>query len=105
MAWIYLMIAGILEVVWAIGLKYADGFTRLWPSLFTIIMMLGSFFFLSQATRELPVGTAYAIWTGIGAIGTAVLAVFLFGEPMNAVRIICLMAIVAGMIGLKLTNP
>lgn len=101
MAWIYLMIAGLLEIAWAIGLKYADGFTKLWPSVFTIIGMILSFVCLAQAVRTIPVGSAYAIWTGIGVIGTTILGVILFSEPRDIARISCLLLILVGIIGLK----
>ena len=103
MAWIYLLIAAALEISWALGLKYAEGFTRFWPSVFTIIGMILSFIFLAQATKgdAIPVGTAYAIWTGIGAAGTALLAMVLFKEPATAARLGCLALIVAGVAGLK----
>jgi quaternary ammonium compound-resistance protein SugE len=104
MAWVYLVIAGIFEMVWAVGLKYTEGFTRLVPSAATIAAMALSFVFLSQALKSLPVGTAYAIWTGIGAAGTAVLGILLFGESRDVLRILCLSLIVIGIIGLKLTS-
>lgn len=95
------MIAGLLEIAWAIGLKYADGFTKLWPSVFTIIGMILSFVCLAQAVRTIPVGSAYAIWTGIGVIGTTILGVILFSEPRDIARISCLLLILVGIIGLK----
>ncbi|HEY7544386.1 MAG TPA: quaternary ammonium compound efflux SMR transporter SugE [Blastocatellia bacterium] len=104
MAWVYLVIAGIFEMVWAVGLKHTEGFTRLVPSAATIAAMALSFVFLSQALKSLPVGTAYAIWTGIGAAGTAVLGILLFGESRDVLRILCLSLIVIGIIGLKLTS-
>ena len=104
MAWLYLMIAGLLEVGWAIGLKYTYGFTKLVPSVITIVTMLFSFFFLSLALKSIPVGTGYAIWTGIGAVGTAVLGIILFSEPTAPARIACIGLIVVGIIGLKLTS-
>lgn len=104
MAWISLLIAGLLEVVWAIGLKYTRGFSRLWPSLVTIGGMAGSFFFLSRALVTLPVGTAYAVWTGIGAVGTALLGILLFREPASAARLFCIGLIVAGILGLRLAS-
>lgn len=103
MAWGYLIIAGALEIVWAIGLKYADGFTKLWPSVFTVLTMIASFYCLSLAVRTLPIGTGYAIWTGIGAIGTTVLGIFLFAESANLLRLLCIALILVGIIGLKLT--
>jgi quaternary ammonium compound-resistance protein SugE len=103
MDWIFLLIAGLLEVGWAIGLKYTDGFTKLWPSLGTMLAMILSFVFLAQALRTIPVGTGYAIWTGIGAVGTVALGIALFSEPATAPRLACVALIVAGMVGLKLT--
>ena len=102
MAWIYLLIAGVLEIMWAIGLKYTEGFSRLWPSVGTLAAMVVSFFFLSQALKTLPVGTAYAVWTGIGAVGTAILGIFIFGESSDWKRIVCIFLIVSGIVGLKL---
>ncbi len=104
MAWFTLFIAGLLEVGWAIGLKYSEGFTKPIPSILTVIGMILSFFLLSISLKTLPVGTAYTIWTGIGAIGTAILGMILFQEPRDTARIICMMLIVAGIIGLKLTS-
>jgi quaternary ammonium compound-resistance protein SugE len=101
MAWILLTIAGVLEVGWAIGLKYAEGFTRPWPSVLTIAAMVVSMYLLAIAARTLPIGTAYAVWVGIGAVGTAVLGMALFDEPRDAARMLCLVLIVAGVIGLK----
>jgi quaternary ammonium compound-resistance protein SugE len=100
--WLYLLIAGLFEVGWAIGLKYTDGFSRLWPSLATGAAMLVSLGLLGLALKDLPVGTAYAVWTGIGAIGTVILGIALFGEPATALRLGCVGLIVAGIIGLKL---
>ncbi|MBE7498507.1 MAG: quaternary ammonium compound efflux SMR transporter SugE [Verrucomicrobiaceae bacterium] len=102
--WIHLIVAGLLEVAWAVGLKQTDGWTRLWPSVATAALMIASFFFLSLALRTLPIGTAYAIWTGIGAVGTAVVGVLVFGEPRSAARLVCIVLIVAGIVGLKLTS-
>lgn len=104
MKWLVLVIAGIFEVWWAVGLKYSEGFTKLVPSVLTIIGMIASFYFLSLALKELPLGTAYAIWTGIGTIGTVILGVFLFKEPIDFVRLVCIGFIVAGIIGLKLVS-
>ena len=101
MAWIYLIIAGCLEIGWAIGLKYTDGWTRLWPSVFTIVTMVASFYCLAIAVKELPIGTSYAIWTGIGAVGTATLGILLFSEPVSTLRIVCIGLIIVGIIGLK----
>ena len=106
MAWIYLVVAGLFEVGWAIGLKYTEGFTRLWPSLWTGASMALSLFLLAQALRTLPVGTGYAVWTGIGSLGTAILGIVLLGESRDALRLLCLVLIVAGIVGLKLvTQP
>ncbi|PWC53643.1 quaternary ammonium compound efflux SMR transporter SugE [Azospirillum sp. TSO22-1] len=105
MAWIYLLIAGLLETGWAIGLKYTEGFSRLWPSLATVAAMAVSFLFLSLALKTLPVGTGYAVWTGIGAVGTVILGIVLFGEPASLARMACIGLIVAGILGLKLVGP
>ena len=105
MAWVYLLIAGLLEVGWAIGLKYTEGWTKLGPSIVTVIGMIASFYFLSQALRTLPLGTAYAVWTGIGAVGTVVLGMALFGEPVEALRLTCIGLIVAGVVGLRVVSP
>jgi quaternary ammonium compound-resistance protein SugE len=102
MAWWLLLVAGLLEIVWAIGLKYTEGFTRLWPSVVTVAAMAASVLLLAIAMRSLPVGTAYAVWTGIGAVGTVILGIALFGEPATAVRLLCIALIVAGIAGLKL---
>lgn len=105
MSWIVLFLAGLFEVVWAVGLKYTEGFTRLWPSVGTILAMAVSFGLLGIAMRSLPLGTAYAVWVGIGAIGTVLLGIFLFAEPVNAGRVISLLLIFAGVIGLKMASP
>lgn len=102
MAWFTLLLAGLLEIGWAIGLKYTQGFTRLWPSVATLASMLASLLLLACALRTLPLGTAYAIWTGIGAVGTVVLGIILFGEPATAGRLVCVGLIVTGIAGLKL---
>lgn len=104
MAWIYVLIAGLLEIGWAAGLKYAEGWTRLYPSLLTLAAMIGSFHFLSLAMKTLPLGTVYAVWTGIGAVGAAVLGMMIFGESRDVAKIICILLIVAGIVGLKLTS-
>ena len=104
MAWVLLMIAGLLEVGWAIGLKYTDGFTKFWPSVITIAIMIASFVTLAQAVRTIPVGTGYAIWTGIGAAGTALLGIALFKEEVTLARLACLALIVVGTVGLKLVS-
>jgi quaternary ammonium compound-resistance protein SugE len=101
MHWTLLFIAAALEIVWAVGLKYADGFTRLWPSVGVIAAMIGSMGLLALAARGLPIGTAYAVWTGIGAAGTAIAGMILFGESASAARLTCLVLIVAGVVGLK----
>ncbi|WP_460822800.1 quaternary ammonium compound efflux SMR transporter SugE [Lysobacter olei] len=102
MAWILLIVAGLFEVGWAIGLKYTEGFTRLWPSLGTAAAMLVSLGLLGLAMKSLPVGTAYAVWVGVGAVGTVILGVLLFNEPMGALRLASVVLIVAGLVGLKL---
>lgn len=102
MSWTYLFFAGLFEIGWAIGLKYTEGFTRLTPSLLTIASMIVSLGLLGLALKELPVGTAYAIWTGIGTVGTALLGIWLFGEPATALRLGCIALIVSGIVGLKL---
>jgi quaternary ammonium compound-resistance protein SugE len=104
MAWTYLIVAGLFEVAWAIGLKYTEGFTRLWPSLGTVAAMGVSFWLLALSLNVLPIGTAYAVWTGIGAVGTAILGIWLLGEPRDALRLACILLIVAGIAGLKLTS-
>ena len=104
MAWIYLTVAGLFEIGWAIGLKYADGFTRLLPSLWTLASMILSIVLLGLALRTLPVGTAYAVWTGIGAVGTAALGIYLFAEPATVARLVCIGLILSGIIGLKLVT-
>ena len=104
MAWVILFVAGVLETGWAIGLKYTEGFSRLWPSVWTILAMVLSLFMLGYALKSLPVGTAYAVWTGIGAFGTAVLGIILFGEPATPARLACIGLIVSGIIGLKLVG-
>jgi quaternary ammonium compound-resistance protein SugE len=105
MAWIYIAIAGLFEVAWAIGLKYSDGFSKPGPTVFTVVGMILSFAFLAQGVRTIPVGTAYAVWTGIGAVGTAIWGIARLGEPLTAARVTCLTMIIAGIIGLKLVSP
>jgi quaternary ammonium compound-resistance protein SugE len=105
MAWIVLVVAGILEIGWAVGLKYTDGFTRLWPSVATVSAMVLSMGLLALAVRTLPIGTAYAVWTGIGTMGTAVLGIWLFGEPGSFARVFCVLMIAGGIVGLKLITP
>lgn len=103
-AWMLLIAAGLLEVVWAIGLKYTDGFSRLLPSVITIAAMIGSVWLLALALKSIPVGTGYAVWTGIGAVGTAILGIALFNEAATLARIACIGLIVAGILGLKLVS-
>lgn len=103
MAWINLLIAGIFEVIWAISLKFSQGFSLLIPSVITIIGMIASFYFLSLATKVLPIGTAYTVWTGFGAIGTIILGIILFNEPITPMRLLFLLLILIGIIGVKLT--
>lgn len=103
-AWLLLLAAGLLEVVWAVGLKYTEGFTRLAPSAVTIAAMIGSVWLLALALKEIPVGTGYAVWTGIGAVGTAILGIVLFSEAATAARLACIALIVAGILGLKLVS-
>lgn len=105
MAWVILLVAGLFEVAWAIGLKYTDGFTRPWPTAGTVLAMVISFWLLGIAMKTLPVGTAYAIWVGVGAVGTVILGIVLLGEPANAARLISVALIVAGLVGLKLATP
>jgi quaternary ammonium compound-resistance protein SugE len=102
MSWLILVIAGGFEIAWAIGLKYTDGFTRVWPSIGTLGAMLVSVVLLGVAMKELPVGTAYAVWTGVGAVGTAILGIYLFGDSASMARLACLAMIAGGIIGLKL---
>lgn len=104
MAWVYLLIAGLLETVWAVGLKYTEGFTKLWPSVGTLVAMAASIFLLSVALRTLPIGTGYAIWTGIGTVGVAIMGVMLFGESLSLLRMLFLLMIVVGILGLKLVS-
>ncbi|KTC66801.1 multidrug efflux system protein [Legionella birminghamensis] len=105
MAWFALVLAGLLEIVWAVGLKYTDGFSRLWPSLFTILAMTASFLLLAYSLKSLPIGTAYAIWTGIGAVGTVIYGIYMLGEPATALRLSCISLIILSIVGLKLSNP
>lgn len=104
MAWLLLLLAGLLEVAWAIGMKYTEGFTRLWPTVFTATAMVVDLILLSLAVRHLPIGSAYAVWTGIGAVGTALFGIILFNEPRDLARILCILLIVAGIVGLKISN-
>lgn len=105
MAWTILVIAGLFEVGWAIGLKYTEGFTRLWPTAWTILAMIVSLWLLGIAMKSLPAGTAYSVWVGVGAVGTVVLGILLLGEPATAARLISIAFIVAGIVGLKLATP
>ena len=104
MAWAMLFLAGLMEIGWAIGLKYTEGFSRLLPSVLTLACMAGSIILLGVAVKTLPIGTAYAVWTGIGAVGTAILGIILFGDPATALRLACIGLIVAGIAGLKLVT-
>jgi quaternary ammonium compound-resistance protein SugE len=104
MAWILLTVAGLLEIGWAVGLKYTDGFSRPLPSALTVIAMMGSLWLLALALKSIPIGTAYAVWTGIGVVGSAVLGILLFAEPATALRLACIGLIVAGIAGLKLVS-
>ena len=105
MAWIWLTLAGLLEIVWAIGLKYTEGFTRLWPSVTTVAAMVASMYLLALAVRTIPVGTGYAVWTGIGAVGVAILGMILFDEPKDLIRVGSILLIVTGIAGLKFASP
>lgn len=104
MPWFILFIAGLFEVVWAVGIKYTDGWTRLWPAVFTVLAMLASFYLLSLALKHIPMGTAYAIWTGIGTTGTVVYGIIYFKEPADLLRIICILLIVSGIAGLRILS-
>jgi quaternary ammonium compound-resistance protein SugE len=105
MDWVILVLAGLFEVGWAIGLKYTEGFTRLWPTVWTVSAMIISLWLLGIAVKSLPVGTAYSVWVGVGAVGTVILGIVLLGEPANAARLISVALIIAGIIGLKLATP
>lgn len=105
MAWIYLFVAGLFEMGWAVGLKYSDGFTRLWPSIWTALSMAVSVLLLAKALREIPVGSGYAVWTGIGAAGTAILGMVLFGEPRGAARLLFIVLILVGVVELRFATP
>jgi quaternary ammonium compound-resistance protein SugE len=104
-AWVLLGLAGVAEIGWVIGLKYSDGFSKAWWSIFTVISMVISMVLLGWAVKTLPIGTAYAVWTGIGAVGAAIAGLYLFGESANAMRLACIALIVAGVVGLKLATP
>jgi len=105
MSWIYLLIAGVLEIVWAYSMKQSQGFTRLMPSLITLITMLGSFWLLAAAMRTIPLGTAYTIWTGIGAVGAFLVGIALLAEPVNTMRVVAALLIVSGLVLMKLSSP
>jgi len=105
MSWLLLILAGLFEIGWAIGLKYTEGFTRLWPSIGTALAMIVSLALLGIAMKSLPVGTAYAVWVGIGAVGTVILGIVLFGEPANTLRLVSVALIIGGIVGLKLATP
>jgi quaternary ammonium compound-resistance protein SugE len=105
MAWVYLLIAALFEIAWAVGLKYAQGFSKLWPSVLTVAAMVASLSFLAFALRTIPVGTGYAVWTGLGAVGTAILGIILFSEPVSVWRGFCLLLILGGVVGLKFSVP
>jgi quaternary ammonium compound-resistance protein SugE len=104
MAWVILFVAGLLEIGWAVGLKYTEGFTRLWPTVATAVALVASMSLLGIAVRTLPLGSAYAVWTGIGSVGTAVLGIILFREPATALRLLCIGLIVVGIVGLKVAS-
>ena len=105
MAWVVLLVAGLFEILWAVGLKYSEGFTRPLPTVGTAVALVASMSLLGVALRTLPLGTAYAVWTGIGSVGTAVLGIVLFREPATAVRLLCILLIVSGIVGLRLASP
>lgn len=104
-AWILIIIAELMETGWAIGLKYTEGWTRFWPSILTVLCMAGSFFLLSKALEDLPVGTAYAVWTGIGAVGTVFVGILILGESRDTARLLCILLIVCGIVGLRFVSP
>ena len=104
MSWTILFLAGIFEIFWAVGLKYSDGFTKLIPTIFTIVTMIVSFYLLSLALKALPIGTAYAVWVGIGTVGTVIAGIMLFGESMTLIRVISILFILIGIVGLKFTT-
>lgn len=104
MGWIYILIASVFEISWAVGLKYTDGLTKVGPTIFTVITMILSFYFLALGVKEIPIGTGYAVWTGIGAVGTVILGMILFNESKEFVRILFILMIVGGIVGLKLTS-
>ena len=102
MSWFILFIAGLFEVVWAVGIKYTEGWTRLWPAIVTVLAMIASFYLLSMALKQIPMGTAYAVWTGIGTIGTVIYGIIFFKEPTDIFRIVCIMLIIFGIVGLRI---
>ncbi len=102
MPWFILFIAGLFEVAWAVGIKYTEGWTRFWPAAFTVVAMIASFYLLSVALRHIPMGTAYAVWTGIGTIGTVVYGIIFFKEPADILRMVCILLIICGIIGLRI---
>lgn len=104
MSWVLLVLAGLLEVAWAVGLKYSQGFTKPWPTVLTLIALVASLWLLALAMKTLPLGTSYAVWTGIGSVGTVILGIFLFGDSANAMRLLCVGLILGGIFGLKLTS-
>ncbi|AYJ78328.1 quaternary ammonium compound efflux SMR transporter SugE [Aliarcobacter cryaerophilus] len=104
MSWTILFLAGIFEIFWAVGLKYSDGFTKLFPTIFTIVTMIISFYLLSLALKALPIGTAYAVWVGIGTVGTVIAGIMIFGESMSLIRVISILFILIGIVGLKFTT-
>lgn len=105
MAWVILVIAGLFEVGWAVGLKYTEGFTRLWPTVWTVLSMIISLWLLAIAMKQLPLGTAYSVWVGVGAVGTVILGILLFGESASTARLVSVALIVAGIVGLKFATP
>jgi quaternary ammonium compound-resistance protein SugE len=105
MAWVYLILAGLLEIGWASSMKQIEGFTRLWPTLFFFVCLIASLLLLARAVRELPIGTAYAVWTGIGAAGTVLVGILVYKEPATAFRMLCLTTLIASIVGLRLATP
>ena len=101
MSWFILFIAGLFEVVWAVGIKYTEGWTKLWPAVFTVLAMIASFYLLSVALKTIPMGTAYAVWTGVGIIGTAIFGIIYFKEPTDILRMVCILLIISGIVGLR----
>jgi quaternary ammonium compound-resistance protein SugE len=102
MSWFILFIAGLFEIVWAVGIKYTEGWTKLWPSVFTVIAMIASFYLLSVALKAIPMGTAYAVWTGVGTIGTVIFGIIYFKEPTDILRMVCILLIITGIVGLRI---